>query len=259
LSALLECDLVSCAYGDKVVVRDASFSLAPGEIVVLLGPNGSGKSTLLKCCCKTQPLHSGKLLLQGDPVESLSHAEVARRIAFVPQEELAPFPFLVRDVVTLGRLSRSTSFFDSQQDRTAAEDAMRFTDTLALADRPITELSGGERQRVLIARSLAQETPVVLLDEPTSHLDVGHQMALVGIVRSLAAAGKAVLIAVHDLNLAPLLGARALLLREGRLVLDAHVGVVLRSAALDETYAVRFQRSELTDGRLVVFAHGDQC
>jgi iron complex transport system ATP-binding protein len=252
--AVLECRGVSCGYDHKTVLHDISFSVEPGESIVLLGPNGSGKSTLLKACCKTHPYRQGELKLGGEEVRALTHEEVAKRAAFVPQEELIPFPFLVRDVVTMGRLSRSKGLFDSPDDFAAATSAMEFTDCVDLAERPVTELSGGERQRVLIARAIAQGAPLMLLDEPTSHLDVAHQMSLAKLLRRMAREGTAVVTAIHDLNMASLLADRAILLHDGGIAEDGPVEQVLRSAALDKTYSVEFDRVELAGSRLLVFA-----
>ncbi len=254
MTPLLQCAGLTCAYDDKPVLREITFSVSAGEAVALLGPNGSGKSTLLRACCKTQQYKSGSLKLQGDEVRELSHQEVARRASFVPQEELAPFPFLVRDVIAMGRLSRSKGLFDSVEDSEATMAAMQFVDCLSFADRPVTDLSGGERQRVLIARSLAQAAPLMLLDEPTSHLDVGHQVSLAKMLREMARSGTALITAIHDLNMASLLADRAILLKDGGIAEDGPVEQILRSRLLDETYQVDFERVELPNGRLLVLA-----
>ncbi|MEZ0327277.1 MAG: ABC transporter ATP-binding protein [Fimbriimonas sp.] len=250
--AVLECKGLACAYDGKLVIKGVTFAIGAGETVALLGPNGSGKSTLLKACSKTHPYRAGSLRLGADEITNLEHQEVARRASFVPQEEPATFPFKVRDVVAMGRLSLSKGLFDTPEDIKAAEDAMNFTDCLELAERPMTQLSGGERQRVLIARAVAQGAPLMLLDEPTSHLDVGHQLALIKLLRNMASSGTALLTAIHDLNTAPLLADRAILLRDGGIALDGSVEEILRSPSLDETYGVEFQRIEMPSGRLLV-------
>ena len=239
-------------YAGRTVLNGIDFTLAAGERIVLLGPNGSGKSTLLKALSKGLSPTSGEVELQGDAIGRLSHADVARRVAFVPQEEPARFAFRVREVVTMGRLARSNGLFDTPEDRAAAERAMARADCLQFAERPYTELSGGERQRVLIARALAQETQVMLLDEPTSHLDPAHQVAVADLVGSLANEGVATIAAVHDLNLASRMASRALLMTEGRLRLDGAVEEVLRSRALDDVFGVEFTRVEAPGGRLAL-------
>jgi iron complex transport system ATP-binding protein len=249
---LLEARGLVAGYAGRTVLDGIDFALAEGERVVLLGPNGSGKSTLLKAFSKGLAPQAGEVLLLGDPVARMSHAEIARRMAFVPQEESARFPFRVREVVTMGRLARSNGLLDTPDDRAAAARAMERADCAHLAERPYTELSGGERQRVLIARALAQETRVILLDEPTSHLDPAHQVAVAELIGSLANEGVATVAAVHDLNLASRMAARAVLLHEGRIGIDAPVEEVLRSSTLDEVYGVGFLRVEAPDGRLAL-------
>jgi iron complex transport system ATP-binding protein len=253
VSALLECRGLTCAYDDKVVLRDVSLCVDAGESVALLGPNGSGKSTLLKALSKTLRPQAGEVRLSGTRLDQMSHVDAAKRVAFVPQEEPASFPFPVRDVVTMGRLPHSPGLRDTQADYDAATGAMELADCLHLQDRPITELSGGERQRVLLARALAQDAPLMLFDEPTSHLDVGHQLAVAALALRLGREGKAAVSAVHDLNLVPMLATRAILLVDGGIGLDAPAEEVLRSPLLDQVYGVRFSRVELPNGRLALY------
>ncbi|MGV3616271.1 MAG: ABC transporter ATP-binding protein [Fimbriimonas sp.] len=252
MSFVIEARGLVAGYAGRTVLHGVDLALSPGERVVLLGPNGSGKSTLLKALSKGLAPTQGTVSLLGDDIGRLSHAEVARRLAFVPQEETARFSFRVREVVTMGRLARSNGLFDTPEDREVAKRAMERADCLHLAERPYTELSGGERQRVLIARALAQEGRVVLLDEPTSHLDPAHQVAVAELVGSLAAEGVATVAAVHDLNLASRMAARAVLMREGHVALDGPVETVLRSETLDYVYGVPFARVEAPGGRLAL-------
>ena len=250
---LLECRDLNCGYEGSLVLKDINLVVRPGETLVLLGPNGSGKSTLLKSISKTLKASSGHIALSGKELHSMSHREVAQCAAFVPQEESFRFDFLVRDVVTMGRLPISDSLWDTPEDAVAATEAMREADCLYLADRSVMELSGGEKQRVLIARALAQGAPLMLFDEPTSHLDIEHQLVVAQLVNKLANTGRATVVAIHDLNLAPLVGERAVLLHEGKIGLDAPMQEVLESELLDEAYNVKFQRSWLDSGRLAVF------
>jgi iron complex transport system ATP-binding protein len=252
--ALLECRGLACGYPARPVLEGVNLTLHAGTAAVLLGPNGSGKSTLLKTVCGTLAPRSGELILDGRRIESLSPIELARHVAFVPQEEAPSFRFTVRQAVLMGRMPFSAGFLDTPEDHRLAEEAMREADCLHLAERPITELSGGERQRVLLARALAQGSPLLLLDEPTAHLDIGHQVLVAGLARRLAGQGRALLIAIHDLNLAGELGERAILLLGGRIALEASAEEVLVSEALDEAYGVRFQRMRDAKGRLRVFA-----
>jgi iron complex transport system ATP-binding protein len=244
---------LSCGYSGREVLKDVQLTLMPGSITALLGPNGSGKSTLLKTLCGSLPPLSGQVLLNGEEMGRLSYSEIGRRVAFVPQEEHPTFKFLVREIVLMGRMPHSGGFWDSPDDKAKAEEAMRAADCLDLQHRPVTELSGGERQRTLIARALAQEAPALLLDEPTSHLDVGHQLDLARLLKALAAEGRAVLAAVHDLNFASILADRAVLLGSSGIAMDAPCEAALESDALSDVYGVRFERLRDEEGRLRVF------
>jgi iron complex transport system ATP-binding protein len=185
---------------------------------------------------------SGQVRLMGDDVQSLSKKETAKRLGYVPQLESPAFDFRVRDVVLMGRFPHSDSLFESRDDVLAAEEAMRRADCDKLADRPMSELSGGEGQRVRIARALAQEAPILLMDEPTTHLDVRHQIDIGLLVRRFAAEGLAVLVAVHDLNWAAAFATRVVVLSEGRIVLDGPVEDSLESPIIDRAFGVEFRR-----------------
>jgi len=252
-SELLACRDLCCGYVDRKVLWDVSLTLRPGEITALLGPNGSGKSTLLKTISKTIPMLGGDVSVDGRSVSKMSFRELARKVAFVPQEEHVPFRFRVFEVVLMGRMPHSTGLLDSQSDLEAAESALAEAGCESLRDRAITELSGGEKQRVLVARALAQEAPVLLLDEPTSHMDIGHQVAMVRLAHKLAGAGYAILAAVHDLNLAALLAKDAVLLRDGVIAMSGTCEEVLEDPRLDEVYGVQFNRFRLDGGRLRLF------
>lgn len=233
---------LACGVGTKRVLDNIELQIRPGERVVLLGPNGSGKSTLLATLSGLRRPLAGEVMLGDRPLAGLRPNEIAQRVGVVPQEELPRFSFSVREIVTMGRLARSNGLVDTPEDREIATEAMHEADCLVLADRPVTELSGGERQRVLIARALAQETPLLLLDEPTSHLDPSHQIAVAKIVAKLAKRGIATIAAVHDLNLASRLADRAILLEDGGIAKDDAVEKVLESSILDRVYGVSFLR-----------------
>lgn len=238
----------ACGYPDHLVLEHVNFTLREGEIVALLGQNGSGKSTLLKSLAKSLHLRSGRAHIGGDDLASLGYRDLSRRLAFVPQEESHVFAFSVREVVLMGRLPYSDALYESDEDRHLAEVAMSDADCEHLADRPITELSGGERQRVLIARALAQQTRLLLLDEPTAHLDVAHQLAVGELLRRLAGKGYGILVAVHDLNWAATFATRGLLLHEGRVVMDAPMTELQQSEVLERAYGVQFARIEGPQG-----------
>lgn len=233
---------LSVGYPGRVVLEGVDLRLETGSVTALLGPNGSGKSTLLKTLCKELPELSGEVRICGRTVAKLGFTELAQRIAYVPQEELPPFRFSVRQVVLMGRMPHSQGLFDTAEDHRIAEEAMRSADCAHLAERPINEISGGERQRVLIARALAQQARILLLDEPTSHLDLGHQVAVIRLLNGLATKGHTVLAAVHDLNWAAAFAKDAVLLCNGRIGLNGPVCDVLSNSVVDDIYGVRFER-----------------
>lgn len=247
---------VTAGYGRRSVLQGVSLQLAPGEFVGLIGPNGAGKSTLLRALSRTLPLQRGTVHLGGDPIDRLTAREIARRIAFVPQSEPTLFEFTVRDVVLMGRYPHLKGRRgETEADFAAAVRAMATTDTLQLADRPITALSGGEHRRVLIARALAQSAPTLLLDEPTAHLDLVHQADLLAVVRRLAdQEGVAVLAALHDLNLAAEFCDRLLLLAHGRVAAEGLPDAVLTTARLAQVYGapIHVGRSP-TSGKPFIF------
>jgi iron complex transport system ATP-binding protein len=252
MSLALQAEQLYGGYRGKDVLHGINLSVESGERVVLLGPNGSGKSTLLRALTRGLAQQRGVVRIAGTDVAHLSAMEIARRVAFVPQEEPARFPFLVEEVVAMGRIARSKGLFETEEDHRAAKAAMARADCARLAARPYTELSGGERQRVLIARALAQGTPLILLDEPTSHLDPGHQVEVAQLVGSLSAEGVTTLSAVHDLNLAHRMANRAVLLSEGRIVMDGPIEAVLEDSRLDEVYGVAFTRIATPEGQLAI-------
>lgn len=256
MSALLEVEALACGYFGSPVVTEVSFAVEAGEVVALLGPNGSGKSTLLKTLAKTlQPL-SGDARVEGDSIRALGFGQLARRLGYVPQSESPVFAFSAWEVVLMGRLPHSDTLYETPDDVEAARTAMLAADCLQFAERPITELSGGEVQRVLIARALAQEAKLLLLDEPTSHLDVAHQLAIGDLLVQLSTEGYGILVAVHDLNWAATFAGRGLLLSNGRLAFDAPMTSMLRDERLESAYEVRFDHVADPEGHLRVFPKG---
>jgi iron complex transport system ATP-binding protein len=202
---VLAVEHLSFSYDRTVpLIRDVSFGVLPGEFLSLVGPNGSGKTTLLRLLDRLLTPAAGRVTFRGADIAAYRRAELARRIAFVPQEAGTQFPFTVFDVVLMGRSPHLRgAFFESEHDHAVARHALHLTDVAHLADAPIGSISGGERQRVLIARALAQEPDVILLDEPSAHLDIAHQVDVVRLLRSLnRERGLTVVSVSHDLNLA---------------------------------------------------------
>jgi iron complex transport system ATP-binding protein len=201
------------------VLRNVSFTVNSGEFLSIVGPNGSGKTTLLRLLDRILIPNLGTILLGRTNFQKLSRSDIAKRIAFVPQNGSLQFPFTVYEVVLMGRSPHIRgAAFESHRDREIARLTMEQTDVAHLADQPITRLSGGERQRALIARALAQEPDIILLDEPNAHLDIAHQLEVFRIIKQLnTQAGLTVVSVSHDLNLAATFSDRIAMLMNGEL------------------------------------------
>jgi iron complex transport system ATP-binding protein len=236
---------VAVELGGREVLRDVSLSVPAGEFLGLVGPNGAGKTTLLRTVNGLVEPTRGGVEVAGEPVAGRSARDLARRVATVPQETTLGFDFSAHDVVAMGRTPHRSRFDGADaEDRSAVERALARTETADLADRRVGELSGGERQRVLLARALAQETPVLLLDEPTASLDINHQVATLSLVRELAAEGRTAVAAIHDLDLAARFCDRLALVADGSLVALGSPEEVLTAERLERTYGVRTVVSE---------------
>ena len=226
-------------YRHHAVGRDVTLAVEPGEVLCLLGPNGCGKTTLFKTLLGLIPAQSGRLELDGRSVSSFGREEFARRIAYVPQAGTTAFPFLVRDLVLMGRASRIGTFaIPSAHDRAKAAEAMAMLGITHLADRPFTMISGGERQMTLIARALAQEPAMIVLDEPTASLDFGNQARVLGRINQLAESGLAIILSTHDPSHAFACGDRVALMKGGRLVALGPPESVVTPDALRDLYGV---------------------
>jgi iron complex transport system ATP-binding protein len=254
MAARLEVHDLAFAYRDQPVFDHVSFHLQPGEVVGLVGPNGSGKSTLLRLLLGILPAHRGRLLLDGKPIRSLSRRAIARHVAFVPQDTALDVAFTTRDIVAMGRNPYLGRFQpETAADQAAIEWALAATSTQHLTARWVQELSGGERQRVMLARALAQQAPVLLLDEPTANLDVAHQLDMLSQVRSVVHDDRCALMALHDFNLAARFCDRILMLANGRLVAQGKPAEVITEPHLATYFHIRAKvRWEPDIGALVV-------
>jgi len=251
--ALLTAQNLSFAYDGRPVLNGISLAVEAGEFVGLIGANGSGKTTLLRALLGLLPA-SGEARLCEESLKSLDRREIAKRATMTPQETRVDFAFTAREIVAMGRtpyLGRFTP--ESAADKGAIARAMRDTGTEDLAERPVTELSGGERQRVHLARALAQETRVVLLDEPTANLDLAHQFEALRLVREFTRAGGGALAAIHDLSLAARFCDRLLLLSEGRIVAAGPPAEVITESNLALHFALRarVRRDEETGSPII--------
>ena len=238
MSAAVVCRNVSAGYRQQPVLHDVSLTIQAGQMVALLGPNGAGKSTLLRVLTGLQPLTGGEVQLFGRDLRQLCATERARLVAVVPQEVTTPMAFTVAELVALGRsVPRGRWAALAPADRQAIEQALAYTDTLELRDRYYSELSGGEKQRAIIAMALAQEPQLLLLDEPTSHLDINHRLEVLQLLERLnRERGLTVVMTSHDLNLAAEFFPQLALLNHGRITAVGAPADVFREDVLEEAY-----------------------
>jgi iron complex transport system ATP-binding protein len=237
---LLEVENLVCGYRPGFFLKDINFKVNEGELVGIIGPNGSGKSTLLKAISRILKPWDGRLLFQGKDIGLAGFKELAQRIAVLSQDsEALSLNLPVRDYVLLGRIPyrRRFQMLETKTDESVAEQMMALTDVLPLSPRNMNELSGGERQRAAIARALAQEPKLLLLDEPVTHLDIKHQVEILDLVQRLNKEKHlTVLMVLHDLNLASEYCGRLLLLKEGRIFKMGLPGEVLTYKIIEEVY-----------------------
>ncbi|HEX5065504.1 MAG TPA: ABC transporter ATP-binding protein [Myxococcota bacterium] len=238
-AAALAFEDVALRLGGRELLRGVSLALAPGEIVALVGRNGAGKTTLFRVASRILRPERGEVRIAGRALGSLSRRELARELAVVPQDVGIPFPFLAGEIVLMGRAPHQGGLgFESADDLARARAAMEAVGIADLASRDVTALSGGERQLVLVARALAQDPRVLLLDEPTAHLDLRHRTVVVEHVRRFVEDGRSALVVSHDLNLAARSCDRIALLAEGRLLACGKPAEVLDAASLRATFGI---------------------
>jgi len=237
-SPVLEVQDLSAGYGDGFVLRDISLALGRGEFVAVLGRNGSGKSTFLRAILGLLGNVRGQVILDGGDLGRLGRREVARKIAYVPQLADPVFEFTAREIVVMGRYARQTRFETlSAADEEALEEAARLTETSGVMGRKMGHLSGGERQRVFIARALAQDTPLLLLDEPSLHLDINYQVEIYGILKRLQKEkGKTVLAAEHNINLAAAHAERMVYLKDGAIAAQGTPGETVTAGVIRDIF-----------------------
>jgi iron complex transport system ATP-binding protein len=255
---IVEAEGVSLRFGDRDVLRDVSFALAQGDFAALLGPNGAGKTTLLRLLVRELTPNRGEIRLYGRALKRYRPKEIARRVAMVPQENPILFPYTVGEVVLMGRYPHMGRFsLGGPEHLKKAAEAMDQTDTRRFQNRLIGELSGGERQRTILARALAQDAPVLLLDEPTSFLDIRHRLEFYGYLREInEKMERTILVVSHDINLACQFCNTALLLVEGRMIARGRPAEVIRPDILEEVFRVRASVEEhpATGAPFVVFS-----
>jgi ABC-type cobalamin/Fe3+-siderophores transport system ATPase subunit len=234
---------LTIAYDHRIAVTDLSVALKPGEITAIIGPNGAGKSTLLKSLNGQVRPSSGTIFLDGQPLERLNRRSISRRIAVVAQEAELRFPVTVLEFVLGGRFAWATNAgwgWETERDLQIANAVLRETELNDLSGRLMNELSGGERQRALMARALATEAPILLLDEPTANLDLSHQATLLALVRNRCDRNEAAaLVVTHDINLAAQFADNLILMKQGRAVHSGKPEQVLQSDILHDVFAIK--------------------
>jgi iron complex transport system ATP-binding protein len=235
---MLKIQNLSVYYGKRQVLRDVQLEVHSGEVLALIGPNGAGKSTLIRSISGVVPIHAGTIKVDDTNIASLSSIERARQIAVVPQAVSVPPAFTVWETVLLGRTPYLNFLGQtSDKDEAIARLALEQVDALQLAESRMDEISGGEQQRVLLARALAQATPILLMDEPTAHLDLPHQIDLLKLIKKQARENNlTVLIALHDLNLASLFADRIAVVENGLLCVAGSPQETLTAEILRSVY-----------------------
>lgn len=245
---MIELKNLSVGYPGRRVLDGVDLTIRTGEVLALIGPNGCGKSTLLRTAAGLQPALGGEVLVDGVPAEQLTRRQMAQKVAWLSQSRNVP-SITARRMVLHGRfpyLSYPRRY--RAEDRAAAEEALAAVDAAELGGRDVQELSGGQRQRVYLAMALAQDTQTIFLDEPTTYLDIGHQLELMALLRRLAEGGKAVAVILHDLPLALRAADRVVLLDDGAAQLVGTPEEVWRSGLTDRVFGVKLRRVQTENG-----------
>jgi len=235
---ILQAEHVTGGYNQEIILRDISFTVNQGDFIGIIGPNGSGKSTLLKTISRILSPFKGFIEFEGHHINEINQKEFCRKVAFVSQNIQVEFPYTIEEIVLMGRIPHLTRLqFERAQDLTSAEQAMRFTDILHLKTKRIDQISSGEQQRVFMAKALAQEPVLMLLDEPTSHLDIGHQVQILNLLKKLNKENNVTIIVVlHDLNLASEYCDRLILIDQGKIHSSGTPDEVLTYQNIESVY-----------------------
>ena len=262
METLVKVDKLSGGYHKTVVIKDVSFDIKKGDFLGIIGPNGSGKSTLLRLMSRALRPYAGSIALEGKNIEGMDLKEFCRKVAFVPQDTLINFSFSVEEIVLMGRIPHLKRMqFEGKVDFSIAERALCLTDTLYIKGKAIDELSAGERQRVIIAKALAQEPILLFLDEPTSHLDIGHQVQILNLLKKLnKEQDLTVVMVMHDLNLASEYCNRIILLNEGRISKDGTPEEVLTYQNIETVYktVVVVRKNPVSSRPYVILVSGEK-
>jgi iron complex transport system ATP-binding protein len=228
------------AYADRTIVESIDVDIPDGKITVIVGPNGCGKSTLLRALARLMSPRQGSVILDGRDIHSLATRDVAKRLGLLPQAPISPEGILVADLVARGRSPHQSAFQQwSKDDEAAVHSALEATGLIEVADRRVDELSGGQRQRVWIAMALAQHTSLLLLDEPTTFLDLRHQIDVLGLLRTLnRTEGRTLVLVLHDLNLACRYADHMIAMRDGRIIAEGAPGDVITPGVMAAVFGL---------------------
>lgn len=253
--SLLRVENLSVSRQKRSIIGGVSFTIGEGEFVGLIGPNGAGKSTLLRALLAQLP-YQGLVTLNGQETAQLKNEKRAQLLSYIAQDREISWNMRVEAVVQLGRLARLPQFSGlSREDQHQITSAIAALEIAHLRDKPARELSGGEQARVLIARAIAQDTPLMLADEPVAGLDPAHQLGLMQIFRELSASGRSIICTLHDLGLAARWCTRLLLLKDGCLVADGAPADILREDVIRDLYGVGVYRAQTPDGLIIQPTH----
>lgn len=236
----IEFNQVTFAYQQEPILKDLTLQVETNSFWTIVGPNGSGKSTFLNLLAGLLKPQQGTIRIEGKKVSDFNSRSLARLLAMVRQEFVPAFEYTVEEIVMMARYSQRSSLFENDQDRQITDKALQDTDILQFAQRPLGSLSGGERQRVFIARALAQETPILLLDEPTSHLDIKHQIRIYDLLKKMQAEqSKTILMITHDLNLAAQYSDKVILMASGGTSVQGDPSEVINIERIQSFFGVK--------------------
>jgi iron complex transport system ATP-binding protein len=237
--ARLRADALTLAYDQRVVARDLDVQITDGSFTVIVGPNACGKSTLLKALARVLKPQSGAVYLDGQAIASYPSKQVAKQLGMLPQSPIVPGGVVVEELVARGRFAHQKLLRQwSSEDEAAVTEAMRLTEVEALADRFVDELSGGQRQRVWLAMALAQQTPILLLDEPTTFLDLSHQFEVLDLCAELHEQGRTIVAVLHDLNHACRYATELIVLKDGAVVTQGAPGEVMTAELVETVFGI---------------------
>jgi iron complex transport system ATP-binding protein len=253
MTSMLEVQDLHFNYDKTPILQGVSFEVEEGELCGLFGPNGCGKTTLFKCCLNFLKFHKGSVVMDGRDIKNLRVENLAKIVAYVPQEHKPPFPYLTKEVVLMGRTPRLKGIFGiSKADKKKASDALDLLGLTEIADRPYNQLSGGQRQMVLMARAIAQETPLMFLDEPTSALDFSNQIRIWRIMRIVAERGVTILACSHDPNHVSWFCDKVVVMKDNRILKEGSPHNVITESILNEIYRDMCTVRKIGDARMVL-------